>query len=417
MPTCIIIEIDETQSVPTIVTNNSHGNTVKSAFEFVMPVGWSTVIVATPYSLGVPIYEWLEARPDDYQLAICSYTMDGNGIRNFEKIPRVLGIPLFMPVSNDDDESGTSFTKSNIVFCGAGNTEPVNAVSRRIDTWDFASNLSSPNNLFTSFCTPVVAGKAAALVDAGLTPAQILKTVRMQATDYPTWDNQNGFGKAPASYTVPSYYDNFPPESVEWFRTGNNLTLFCSVIEGDTIDALTFYKDGEPYQTLTNVVGPAFYNSSIVACLQQYKVATTIFSGGGSFEFNVTRTANNVESQIFDWNEWTRTGFTNNDPSHPTAPPKFTELYVKQNKATSFIYNLPTTSPETNVQDYLSLRLLIGDNINLTPVAINTTAVYVNANANQMNVNTGYQRFNFDGQFPAGWVAISSGVCRIDKSV
>jgi hypothetical protein len=418
MPTALIIELDANYSVPTIVTNSTHGNTVKSTFLYYAPVGWDAVVVACPLAFGVPAYEYVEANADLYDLCICSYYTDIYYAQNFDKIPRLLGLPMFMPMQNNQTTDSVYYQKSNIIYVGAGSTVNVQGRGQRIDTFDIASNLSGGNQTLTSYTTAVVAGKAALLVDAGQTAGQVYKTVREQSANFPAWNNVDGFGKAPTAYTVQSTFEPMPPLGVELYRsTGNTLSVNFTRLATDTPTGVLIYKSGELIATVTTITSTSGNNT--LNSFAQYRVTTLVYSSGGSQTFQIALQYADGNSDYYDFNQATVTGFTNNLPTPQNVTPiiPFVEVYAKQNK----VWYMPLMMPDSvNVSAYSFLRFN-SDPVNLSTnnqslTVINSNAVQINATPLQMDSDSGYFAFSIDGGTVAGQQVIVSGTLRIDLS-
>jgi len=194
MPKAVVIEFIFNTPLKdwNIVANNSHGNTVKSTFLNFAGSEWDCDVRLANYGTIYALYDYV-ARLNEtpYDLAICSWRVDDYFLTNLQKIVTDYGIPLFMPASSSVNLSEKQ--DRPIVFVGA-NDESINY---RLDTWDIATNLSSPNSGYTSYTTAVVAGKSTLLLDAGFTALEVVASVREQSLNYPTWDNLIGYGKAP----------------------------------------------------------------------------------------------------------------------------------------------------------------------------------------------------------------------------
>lgn len=332
MPKAVIIEFTGASSV-TIVTNNGHGNTVKSAFLFEAPAGWDADVISCPNDFGVKAYEWIEARTATYTLAICSNVIDVFYTRNIEKIQRVLGIPLFLSLDNSGStsiyEQGT-----NAVYSGAGTESNVAETSFRNMTFDSATNLAPASQNLTSYTNAVIAGKCAPLVDAGLTAAQIWQTVRQQAASYPTWTAQNGYGKAPTAYTVPESYAVPPVLASEAWRSSNTLNVVFAYLAGTTPTHFNVYRDGVLDGSYAFDDWTATTASSLIGTLDQYRISHNVVSDGGSFTFTFSLTYAEGESLRNYGTSWVVSGFTDNfeppdpDPVPPEPEPEPEPPYI-----------------------------------------------------------------------------------------
>ena len=180
-----------------IITNNSHGNTVRNTFLSFAQSGWSCDVRQVRDNDG--FYDYVsKLQETPYDLIICSYILDVNWTNSLDKIGTDLGIPLFMPMPNSGDLNTNSFRRFNCLHVGS----EFSGTSIRADTWDIATNLNAPNNNFTSYTNAVVAGKATKLIDAGFTYLELYEAIREQSSQFPDWDNRNGYGKAPESFSI-----------------------------------------------------------------------------------------------------------------------------------------------------------------------------------------------------------------------
>ncbi len=326
----LIIELDNV-SEPTIVTGNTHGNTVRSAFLYTAPSGWTADVVACPFDFGVKAYQYATANQATYGIALCSYNTDLFYTRNFDRIARETALPFFQPMANATATESVTYQKANVTFTGGGATGNIAGRGQRVDVYDSAVNITG-QEFTTSWVNGAVAGKAAPLVDAGLTPAQVYKAIRQQASQYSSWDSTNGFGKMATSLSVPTSYDVQPPLGVEMYRTsGNNLRVVFAKIVGDDVDAIRLYVNGEYNAEVTTIVQSNSLSSQINT-LEQYYADFFVISNGGTLELNVSIVSNGVESRLDDYNERSVSGFTDNFVSfsrnffmfNPAPKPVFT---------------------------------------------------------------------------------------------
>jgi hypothetical protein len=192
-----------------IVTNNSHGNTVKSSFLAYAGEGWTCDVRGVNFGLIFGEYDYVSKLQEiPYDIVICSWRVDSYFYRHLDKIVTELAIPVFMPSSALAFNPQTHYTGYGIIFVGSSTTYP----SGRLETWDTASNLTGPDTDYTSYTTAVVAGKSTVLVEAGFTGFEVKRAVQEQSSQYPTWDSQNGYGEAPALYTPTLIAPPVPPE-------------------------------------------------------------------------------------------------------------------------------------------------------------------------------------------------------------
>lgn len=202
MPKAVVIEF--TFNTPStdwqIVTNNSHGNTVRSSFLAFAESGWTCDVRLANYGTIYAFYDYV-ARLNEtpYDLAICSWVVDSYYIANLEKIATEYGIPLFMPRTNLSKPTNTDRDLSKKI-CFVGSLSQVQAW--RNNTYDIASNLSGSNQNATSYTTAVVAGKSTKLINAGFTFQEVYDAINEQASNFPEWNAVDGFGQAPIEYAI-----------------------------------------------------------------------------------------------------------------------------------------------------------------------------------------------------------------------
>jgi len=316
MPKAVVIEfaLSAVESW-TLVTNNSHGNTVKSTFLAFAPSGWTCDV----YSANSAQTARNNVLSGLFDLAICSYVADYSIVNTLDPISSVEGIPLFMPMPNTNGiQNRDAFNRASFVFVGANPAQAGEGV--RIDTWDIASNLSASSQNLTSFTTAAVAGKAASLLDAGLSAGQIYKAIRQQASNYPNWTNADGFGQAPTAYTVPESYDSFPPQSVAYFKgDGNIINATFIDMPTDVPDSYRIYTNGDLVGETSETISATDWR---VPATNRKRIALEVYSdNGGAFGFTMTSVYGGIESRSHDWTLQTVSGFTSN-PLPPEPPPE-----------------------------------------------------------------------------------------------
>lgn len=198
MPKAVVIELIFNTPLNDwqIVTNNSHGNTVRSTFLAFAESGWTCDVRLANYSnQNYGAYDYVsKLASTPYDLVICSWRLNEYFLPSFEAI----SAPVFIVSETRTPYISGTKIYSPIIFVGADE----NFKSRRIDTWDIATNLSGSNQNAPSYANAVVAGKCTKLLLEGFNTNQIKNAVQEQAISFPEWTEFLGYGKAPSVYNT-----------------------------------------------------------------------------------------------------------------------------------------------------------------------------------------------------------------------
>ena len=202
MPKAVVIELTFNTPILNwqITTSTAHGNIVRSSFLSFAQSGWECDVRFASYESEIyGFYDYVEKLQETpYDLVVCSWRLDEYHLPSFARIVNELSIPTFLATDTRTPYISGGKINSPIVFVGSNE----NFRSRRIDTWDVATNLIGSSQNFPSYANGVVAGKATKLIDNGFSATQIKEAVQEQAQDYPNWNELFGYGKAPSSYEL-----------------------------------------------------------------------------------------------------------------------------------------------------------------------------------------------------------------------
>jgi hypothetical protein len=202
MPRALVIELTNNQPQLDwhLTTASSHGNTVRATFLHFAESGWTCDVRLANYSnQNYGFYDYVSKLTETpYDLVICSWRMDEYYLPSFARIVNELGVPTFLVTETRNPYISGSKINTPIVFVGANE----NFKSRRIDTWDIATNLSGNSQNYPSYANGVIAGKSTKLIDNGFSAVEIKEVIQEQAQDYPEWTEFLGYGQAPESYEL-----------------------------------------------------------------------------------------------------------------------------------------------------------------------------------------------------------------------
>jgi hypothetical protein len=264
MPHAIIFGIDLGQGTVSQVL--THERRVRSTFEAFKAEGWTSAIVMVTDRQDIanePDVEAILTGVDiqsgtqvgnairDYaiencDLAVFSYIVNGWTRNSLGTLPES-GIPLFMPIRNESGGNQNGY-HSNIVLCGAGDTENIALEGEQIWFYDVATNLTGDQRLYTSYTTAVIAGKATHYM-ATLDGNQARKAMVYAGSRYPTWTQQNGWGRLPDVAVISDTFLLEPVNKVlaqtSTFSSVKNCLLQFTPFRGGQSEVVRIYANDE----------------------------------------------------------------------------------------------------------------------------------------------------------------------------
>ena len=203
---------------------------------------------------------YLDANPSEYDLIVFSYEVDVYYVNALSYIPTTLGIPLFMPMTNEAVSNQTANGEQAITFIGKGSDSNIGGTGTRIDCYD--------NKPTTSEAVPMVAGKVSKLINSGLSGANAVASLLKSCDQYPTWDSTNGYGKVP----------DVIPDAVDYTVASKDVTepdAEDDVTEEDSPEDVPDNTEGAEVPIVNNPTSPTVSRSSTAVTVTANELGTT----------------------------------------------------------------------------------------------------------------------------------------------